>query len=269
MDLDGLEEANVVDKVDTYDDKTKDRELRVPQDEIWGVGRFGGLNPGIVSERSITSKSGKYVLHGIKEGPNKGNWLVSENYDNGTYKNLYIAGPKAFKDVYSENFSERGRSLTILENAQMLGANPTGTFRNNLKSAMFQAWSPENIVMNLSLGITSLEKLSLLIENNAAKEVSKGTNVVYQGFDKAGVVRYVGITERQAAVRFGEHISSGTAKSLLRYEVVPGATNLTRTGARVWEQGLINQYGLGKNGGLLFNRINSISPSKWYIHGIK
>lgn len=34
----------------------------------------------------------------------------------------------------------------------------------------------------------------------ATKGVSQGTNLVYQGFDKAGVVRYVGITERQAAV---------------------------------------------------------------------
>lgn len=96
-----------------------------------------------------------------------------------------------------------------------------------------------------------------------------GTNLVYQGVDKAGVVRYVGITERAAAARFGEHLSSGTAKSLLRYEVVPGATNLSRTGAMVWEQGLINQYGLQKNGGLLLNKINSISPTNWWQYGIK
>ncbi len=103
----------------------------------------------------------------------------------------------------------------------------------------------------------------------SANAVSKGANVVYKGFDKAGVVRYVGITERQAAVRFGEHLSSGTAKSFLRYEVVPGATNLSRTGARIWEQTLINKYGLQKNGGLLLNRINSISPKYWWQYGIK
>jgi hypothetical protein len=96
-----------------------------------------------------------------------------------------------------------------------------------------------------------------------------GKNLVYQGFDKAGVVRYVGITERDAAVRFGEHLSSGTAKSLLRYEVVPGATNLSRIEAKVWEQTLINQYRLQKNGGLLLNKINSISPKSWWQYGIK
>ncbi len=110
---------------------------------------------------------------------------------------------------------------------------------------------------------------SIKLSVNAAKGVNKGANVVYQEFDKAGIVRYVGITERQAAVRFGEHLSSGTAKSLLRYEVVPGATNLSRTGARIWEQGLINQYGLQKNGGMLLNRINSIAPKYWWQHGIK
>jgi RHS repeat-associated protein len=100
---------------------------------------------------------------------------------------------------------------------------------------------------------------------NAAKGVTQGTNVVYQGFNKAGVVEYVGITSRDAAVRFGEHLSSGTAKSLLQYRVVDGATGLTRTQARVWEQTLINQYGLNN----LFNVRNSIAPKYWFQYGIK
>jgi hypothetical protein len=104
---------------------------------------------------------------------------------------------------------------------------------------------------------------------NAAKGVSQGTNVVYQGVDKAGVVRYVGITERAPALRFAEHLNSGTGKSLLQYRVVDGATGLSRTGARVWEQTLINKYGLQKNGGLLLNRINSIAPKYWWQYGIK
>ncbi len=121
----------------------------------------------------------------------------------------------------------------------------------------------------VTIGMASKYRVAVSGVSKAAKGVSKGTNVVYQGFNKAGAVKYVGITERQAAVRFGEHLSSGTAKSLLRYEVVPGATNLSRTGARVWEQTLINQYGLPKNGGLLLNRINSISPKYWWQYGIK
>jgi RHS repeat-associated protein len=102
----------------------------------------------------------------------------------------------------------------------------------------------------------------------SSKAVEEGTNLVYQGFDKAGLVKYVGITEREAAVRFGEHISSGTSRSLLRYEVIPGATGLSRTAARVWEQTLINQYGLQRNGGILLNKINSIAPRNWWQYGL-
>ena len=35
------------------------------------------------------------------------------------------------------------------------------------------------------------------------------------------------------------------------------------------EQMLINQYGLGKNGGQLLNKINSISPKYWDMYGIE
>jgi hypothetical protein len=101
-----------------------------------------------------------------------------------------------------------------------------------------------------------------------ATAAETGTNVVYQGFDAAGTVKYVGITERAPTVRFAEHSNSGTARSLLDYRVVEGATNLTRTEARTWEQTLINQYGLGKNGGLLLNKINSIAPKNWWQYGI-
>jgi RHS repeat-associated protein len=103
----------------------------------------------------------------------------------------------------------------------------------------------------------------------AVKTVSEGTHLVYQGFDKAGIVKYVGITGRDATVRFGEHLSSGTARSLLDYRIVPGATNLSKTSARVWEQNLINQYGLQKSGGMLLNKVNSIAPKHWFQYGIK
>lgn len=93
-----------------------------------------------------------------------------------------------------------------------------------------------------------------------------GTNVVYQGFDKAtGAVKYVGITERAPLVRFGEHLNSGTGKALLDYRVVPGATNLSRIDARIMEQTLINQHGLNN----LLNIRNSIAPKNWWQYGIK
>ena len=107
-----------------------------------------------------------------------------------------------------------------------------------------------------------------IVDDGANAAAKEGTNLVYQGVDKAGVVRYVGITERDAAIRFGEHLNSGTAKSFLQYEVVPDAMNLSRTAARTWEQTLINQHGLEKNGGLLLNKINSIAPKNWWQFGL-
>lgn len=102
-----------------------------------------------------------------------------------------------------------------------------------------------------------------------AKGGSKGTHLVYEGLDAAGNVKYIGITGRDVAVRFGEHLNSGTARSLLDYRVIDGATGLSKTQARIWEQTLINQYGLGKNGGQLLNKVNSIAPKNWWQFGIK
>ncbi len=111
---------------------------------------------------------------------------------------------------------------------------------------------------------------------NAFKWVSKlakarkSSYLVYQGFNAAGEIKYVGITKRAASVRFGEHLNSvGTGKELLRYEVIDGATGLSRNAARVMEQTMINQYGLQKNGGILLNQINSIAPKYWTKFGLQ
>ncbi|KAI9443777.1 hypothetical protein F5148DRAFT_1293014 [Russula earlei] len=104
----------------------------------------------------------------------------------------------------------------------------------------------------------------------AEKVTSAGSHLVYEGLDAAGVVRYVGITEREAAARFSEHLSAiGTGRELLNYRVIKGATGLTKMDARIWEQTLINNYGLAKNGGQLLNKINSIAPKYWILHGIQ
>ncbi len=101
-----------------------------------------------------------------------------------------------------------------------------------------------------------------------AKEVVRGNFSVYQGIDASGNVRYVGIPGREPAARFAEHAVSGTVRSALDYRVVDGATGLSRIDARIWEQTLINKYGLGTNNGQLFNQINSISPRYWWQYSI-
>jgi len=72
-----------------------------------------------------------------------------------------------------------------------------------------------------------------------------------------GTTRYVGITD-DIARRGREHLS----QKGIKIKEILGLENLSRADARAVEQTLINYYGLGKNGGTLINRINSISAIK-------
>jgi hypothetical protein len=104
------------------------------------------------------------------------------------------------------------------------------------------------------------------VEKSLVNATERGTYSVYRGIDPiSGDVKYIGITKREASVRFAEHAASGTAKATLRYEVIKGAANLTKTEARVMEQNLINRHGLDN----LYNIRNSISPQYWEQFGIK
>lgn len=101
---------------------------------------------------------------------------------------------------------------------------------------------------------------------------------LYYGFDADGEIRYVGITMRKPKIRFEEHLRAkpteaerriGLLKSPradLDYKVQGSRHSLIE--ARIWEQNQINLYGLQKNGGLLFNKRNEISPKLWHIYGI-
>jgi hypothetical protein len=75
---------------------------------------------------------------------------------------------------------------------------------------------------------------------------------VYKSVTKTGEVNYVGITNdlpRRAIEQF-------RAKGIQIEKVVGG---LSRDAARAVEQALIELHGLGKEGGTLLNKINSIS----------
>lgn len=105
--------------------------------------------------------------------------------------------------------------------------------------------------------------------NNPKMPIGEGTNTVYVGVDEKGQVRYVGITNRVPTERFEEHSRSNSPRKSLKYKPLNGTGHLSRIQARIIEQKLINTYGLGKNGGLLYNKINSIAPGvKWYTYGL-
>lgn len=100
---------------------------------------------------------------------------------------------------------------------------------------------------------------------NQVNSISERDYSVYRGIDPGtNEVKYIGITKRDPQARWAEHLRSGTNRSLLRYEKIPGLQGLSRQDARIYEQMLINKYGLAN----LYNKINSISPKYWPIYGI-
>ena len=70
-------------------------------------------------------------------------------------------------------------------------------------------------------------------------------------------------------MRFKEHQNSKTERAELEFYSIENLKGLTKEQAHIQEQLLINQYGLGKDGGMLLNKINSISPNKWNQYNIK
>jgi hypothetical protein len=97
---------------------------------------------------------------------------------------------------------------------------------------------------------------------------SAGTVMGYVGIDGAGVIRYVGIS-KDLAVRWGQHLTSGTQNASLQFQAVTGASFSSRLDARIWEQTQINLYKLSKDGGQLWNKRNEIARKFWDALGIK
>ncbi|MBY8962546.1 hypothetical protein KJK34_07250 [Flavobacterium sp. D11R37] len=113
--------------------------------------------------------------------------------------------------------------------------------------------------------VTSVVKVSVKrvvkeATKKAAKEGSEGFMrfaskddiAVYISRTVDGAIQYVGITNNIAR-RAAEHLAS---KGIRIAELMK---NLSRKDAKAVEQALIEIYGLGKNGGTLLNKINSIS----------
>ena len=115
------------------------------------------------------------------------------------------------------------------------------------------------------LGMTA----GLFTGSTEEKAAAKFTVYVGREFE-SGIIRYVGITMRDVEVRALEHMASKDArKAVLSFVKYEGAEGLTKDAARVIEQNLINIHGFEKNGGALYNRINSIAENLWPIFGVK
>jgi len=92
---------------------------------------------------------------------------------------------------------------------------------------------------------------------HATNTTSIGGKTCVYSCEVGGITRYVGITD--------DIVKRGQAHLRERgiiIDQIPGMANLSRADARAVEQTLINYHGLGKNGGTLINKINSISAVK-------
>lgn len=95
-----------------------------------------------------------------------------------------------------------------------------------------------------------------------------GEYTLYVGYDKEDLltVRYVGITRREPEIRFSEHLRSGTERANLKYYI--RIQNLSYIDARIMEQQYINFFKMQSQGGVLYNKINSVAPKYWNDLGI-
>jgi RHS repeat-associated protein len=138
---------------------------------------------------------------------------------------------------------------------------PTGFWFESLADAAFLTMDVHDILSNpadgwgwASLG-ADLACVILPIATGgrlAVKGLEKTT--VYLSKTTKGAVQYVGITNNLAR-RSAEHLAS---KGIRITELM---SDLSRSDARAVEQALIEIYGLGKEGGTLMNKINSIAKS--------
>lgn len=138
---------------------------------------------------------------------------------------------------------------------------PIPDSRGKTEIQMLVAENP--LVQDAVVGAVTAGAGSLIARSLRSAPIIQKSYSVYYGIDAAGSIKYVGITNRIPALRWAEHAAAGGERGALIFQELNGASNLSKSGARVIEQNLINQYGLQKNGGQLLNKINSIAPKNW------
>ncbi|WP_309550706.1 hemagglutinin repeat-containing protein, partial [Rhizobium rhizogenes] len=104
---------------------------------------------------------------------------------------------------------------------------------------------------------TVAEQLETAALNSGIKVVpASGKTTVYISVAEDGTSQYVGITDDIQA-RAAAHL----AQKAIEIQPIEGLQNISRVDARAVEQVLIEFYQLGKNGGSLMNKINSIAAT--------
>lgn len=158
---------------------------------------------------------------------------------------LIKGGSNTMGQLYNSKILNRNEAMAMMD-ARVRSSGEA--FIKEPMGAVFMGVVYEALLMGFTHGLTGTRSFS----NYGLDFAAKGSTTVYTSVSK-GVTQYVGITNNVAR-RSAEHL---TSKGI---NIQPLMRGLSRTDSRTVEQALIEIHGLGKNGGTLLNRINSISP---------
>jgi hypothetical protein len=124
--------------------------------------------------------------------------------------------------------------------------------------ATFKDYLDGNLGLALYDGILFVGGATAVLAHMCDTSAVTGPVLVYQSkpHPTTGEITYVGITHT-FATRAATHLRTKG----IEIEPIGQMQNLSRYDARAVEQTLIEFYGLGKNGGTLLNKINSIAES--------
>ncbi|MCB6182040.1 hypothetical protein LIN78_00525 [Leeia sp. TBRC 13508] len=110
----------------------------------------------------------------------------------------------------------------------------------------------KGLVSELFLIETGLSSRAIGGSTNITPSIGKTS--VYVSYIEDGTIQFIGITDDLPSRAVARLSQKGISIS-----AIPGLQNISRADARAVEQTLIEYYGLGKNGGALLNKINSIA----------
>lgn len=246
------------------------------QYDAWGnltakTGTLADDNPYRYAGYWYDAETGLYYLHARYYKPDIGRFISQDTYVGDQFRPLthnlysYVAGrPVGYVDPTGHMemcgcFGDGGGEVGGGEVGPIGGGG--GGFSGASEPAPAQPVS--NAPASSEPASTSVGTESAQAGTAArAATPNPGKTTVYQSFDSSGKVQYVGITDD-----FPARASAHASQKGISISQIPGLENISRVDARAVEQVLIENYGLGRNGGQLLNKINSISPSNDIYEG--
>lgn len=148
---------------------------------------------------------------------------------------------------------------TSAENEALNNATSTKSTTVKAPDAIQPVYPLENLLLGGS-GLYRLARTAVDVYNSLTGSISvtpnPGNTTVYTSTAEDGTTQYVGITDDVEA-RAAAHLS----QKGIEIDPIPGLQGISRDDARAVEQTLIEYNGLGKNGGTLLNKINSIAAT--------